>query len=166
MVIDPVCSLVFEAEREEHDVMQRAPRRRGTPLFSRALVGWGLLQGLLAFALVGGIFLLANRSGLPADEVRALAFVSLVASIVALILVNRSFQASLAEVLRPNAALGWVLLGVTVTLAVTLAWPAASELFRFGPLHADDLAVTGAAGGVVLVALESLKFLWRRRLRA
>jgi Ca2+-transporting ATPase len=38
-------------------------------------------------------------------------------------------------------------------------------LFRFGPLHADDLAVTLAAGMAVLVLLELLKPMWRRRLR-
>ena len=45
MVIDPVCSLVFEAETEEDDVMRRPPRSPDEPLFSRALVGWSLLQG-------------------------------------------------------------------------------------------------------------------------
>ena len=40
MVIDPVCSLVFEAEAEEDDVMRRPPRLPDEPLFSRALIGW------------------------------------------------------------------------------------------------------------------------------
>ena len=34
MVIDPVCSLVFEAETEEDDVMRRPPRPPDQPLFS------------------------------------------------------------------------------------------------------------------------------------
>lgn len=37
-------------------------------------------------------------------------------------------------------------------------------LFRFGPLHLGDLAVTLGAGLVVLVLLEVLKLLWRKRL--
>ena len=56
MVIDPVCSLVFEAETEEDDVMRRPPRAPDEPLFSRALIGWSLLQGAIAFALVAAIF--------------------------------------------------------------------------------------------------------------
>ena len=44
-------------------------------------------------------------------------------------------------------------------------WQTASTMFRFGPLHGDDLALTVAAGGVVLVILELLKRLWRRQLR-
>src|ERR1019366_9548711 len=45
MVIDPVCSLVFEAETEEDDVMRRPPRAPDEPLFSGALIGWGVFQG-------------------------------------------------------------------------------------------------------------------------
>ena len=103
MVIDPVCSLVFEAEAEEDDVMRRPPRLPDEPLFSRALIGWSVLQGAFAFALVAVIFIVASSRGMPETEVRALAFFSLVLTIVSLIFVNRSFSASLLTALRrPN----------------------------------------------------------------
>jgi Ca2+-transporting ATPase len=38
MVIDPVCTLVFEAEAEEDDVMRRPPRAPDQPLFSGPLI--------------------------------------------------------------------------------------------------------------------------------
>ena len=62
MVIDPVCSLVFEAETEEDDVMRRPPRPPAEPLFSRGLIGWSLAQGALAFGLVAAIFVVALGS--------------------------------------------------------------------------------------------------------
>ncbi len=165
MVIDPVCSLVFEAETEEDDIMRRPPRHPGPPLFSRALVGWSVLQGALAFALVAGIFLVALRSGMPETEVRALVFFSLVLTIVGLIFVNRSFSASLVTALRrANSALTWVLVAVAAMLSITLLWPLARRLFRFGPLHVDDLAITLGAGATVLIVLEILKPIWRKRL--
>jgi Ca2+-transporting ATPase len=167
MVIDPVCSLVFEAETEEDDVMRRPPRSSDEPLFSGALIVWSLLQGALAFVLVAAIFVIAFRSGMPEQEVRALAFFSLVVAIVSLILVNRSFSASLLTALRrPNRTLAAVLSAVAAILALTLLWPFASNLFAFGPLHVDDLALTLGAGIVVLVSLELLKPLWRPRLRS
>jgi Ca2+-transporting ATPase len=166
MIIDPVCSLVFEAETEEEDVMDRPPRPPSEPLFSWPLIGWSLLQGGLALLAVAGIFLLGLRNGLPEDQARALAFFSLVLSLVSLILVNRSFSASLITALRrPNPALFWIVLVVAAVLALSLAVPALSALFRFGPLHPDDLALSLAAGAVVLVLLEILKPLWRTRLR-
>ncbi len=167
MVIDPVCSLVFEAETEEDDAMRRPPRAPDEPLFSRPMIGWSLVQGAFAFGLVALIFIVALRRGMPEDEVRALTFFSLVLTIVALIFVNRSFSASLVTALRrPNSALALVLLTVTAILGLTLLWPFASDLFRFGPLHLDDLALTLGAGALVLVSLEILKPLWRERLRS
>jgi Ca2+-transporting ATPase len=50
-------------------------------------------------------------------------------------------------------------------LGVSLLWSPAATLFRFGPLHADDLLVTFAAGSLTLIALEWLKPIWRERLR-
>jgi hypothetical protein len=46
-------------------------------------------------------------------------------------------------------------------LAVTLLIPFVSNLFRFGPLHVDDLLFTFGACVVVLVAIELIKPLWR-----
>ncbi len=162
MVIDPVCSLVFEAEGEEDDVMSRRPRDPAEPLFSGAMIAWSVLQGALAFGLVATIFVVALGQGMPVDEVRALSFFALVTAIVALILVNRSASASLLKAIRrPNRALAIVLPVVILMLAATLLVPSISDLFRFGPLHADDILLTVASGAVVLVVLELAKPLWR-----
>ncbi|UWU87403.1 cation-translocating P-type ATPase [Bradyrhizobium yuanmingense] len=166
LIIDPVCSLVFEAEREERDVMKRPPRRADAELFSWPLIAWSVLQGTMAFALIAVIFVAALRSGLPPEEARTLAFIALVVCVLALVLVNRSFSASfLSAFFRPNAALLWIFLLIALVLATALFWPPASGLFRFGPLHLDDLMITLGAGLLVLTALELLKPIWARRLR-
>jgi Ca2+-transporting ATPase len=167
MVIDPVCSIVFEAEGEETDVMRRPPRAPDGSLFSRALVAWSLVQGGLAFLLVAGIYVLSIRAGMPEDEVRALAFVSLVLTNLGLILVNRSFSASLISAFRrTNRTLWWVLAATVAFLGVVFAWLPARALFRFGPLHADDLAISLAAGAAVLILLDLIKPLWRAQLQS
>lgn len=63
---------------------------------------------------------------------------------------------------RPNAALALVIIAVATMLSLTLLWPIATGLFRFGPLHVDDLIVTFGAGVLVLVLLEFMKLLWRK----
>ncbi|MBW7964356.1 cation-translocating P-type ATPase [Bradyrhizobium sp. BR 10261] len=164
MIIDPVCSLVFEAETEESDVMRRPPRSPDEPLLPRSLLVWSALQGGLALALTGGVMVTVNRYGMSANEVRALTFFSLVLVIVSLIFVNRSFSTSLVEAFtRPNRTLVVIVTFVTSVLALSLVWPAAADLFRFGPLHADDLAVTAAVALVCLVLLELSKYPLRRR---
>jgi Ca2+-transporting ATPase len=95
---------------------------------------------------------------MPEDEVRSLCFAALVLTAVALTLVNRTFSASpLAALRRPNATLVAVLLGAGAILAGVLLVPPLAALFRFGPLHADDLAVAAVSAVGVLVALEALK---------
>jgi Ca2+-transporting ATPase len=166
LVIDPVCSLVFEAEREERDVMNRPPRRSGSLLFTWTMVGWSVLQGALAFAMVTIVFLLALRNGMPPDETRALTFFSLVVCIVGLVLANRSFSASFSSAFfRPNRALALILLAVTTILATTLVWSPASTLFQFGPLHPDDLMITLGAGLAVVALLELVKPMWSEQFR-
>ena len=102
---------------------------------------------------------------MPENEARALAFFSLVTAVVALIFVNRSFASSLRAAFKPNRALLSVLAGVAAIMGIILAWPVTAALLRFGPLHADDLAITVGAGLGVLVVLEVLKRLWAARLK-
>ena len=103
---------------------------------------------------------------MPIDEIRALTFFSLVFVIFGLILISRSFSSSVITALRrPNRTLIVVLVGVVAMLALTLGWPMARDLFRFGPLHVDDLAVTVGAGVTVLLVLELLKPLACSRLK-
>ncbi|YBW41354.1 ATPase, E1-E2 type (plasmid) [Nitrobacter sp. TKz-YC01] len=166
MIIDPVCTLVFEAETEEEDVMRRPPRPPAEPLFSWPLVFWSVLQGLLVFMLSGAIFVIASRSGMPANEVRALTFFSLVLSIGSLILVNRSFSTSLVTAIqRPNPMLAWIITAVAAILSLSLLVPVLRSLFSFGPLHWDDLSLTVGAAVTILVVLELTKTFWRDRLR-
>ena len=164
MVIDPVCSLVFEAERAEHDAMSRPPRRPGDSLFSAALVSWGLIQGAVTFVAVTLVFLGARARHMPEAEVRALAFFTLVLTLFSLVLVNRSFSTSLLSAFgRGNAALRWVFSGVAAMLGLSLLWSPARAMFRFGPLHPDDLTVTLGAAALTVVVLETLKPIWTSR---
>jgi Ca2+-transporting ATPase len=168
MVIDPVCSLVFEAEGEEEDVMRRPPRPPEERLFTPSLVTWSIFQGSLALAAVAAVFLAAYWRGLPEADVRALAFFSLVAVIVSLIFVNRSFSSSITQAIRrPNKTLGLVIISVAAILALATTWKPARILFGFGILHMDDVALTLMVGAAVLIVLEFGKRLtkWRPSFR-
>jgi Ca2+-transporting ATPase len=167
MVIDPVCSIVFEAEGEEADTMRRPPRHPSEPLFTANFVAWSLLQGALVLALVAGLFVMALRQGLAEPDARSLAFAALVATNLGLVLVNRSMGASIfAALTRPNAALWWVVVATTTILAAVILFPPARELFHFGPLHGDDIVVALASGLASLILLELAKRLVRPLLTA
>ncbi len=163
MVIDPACSVVLEAEQEEDDVMKRPPRDPDSRLLLPKRLLWALLQGFIVLAILATVLVLASRAGMPEADVRALVFSCLVLVNMGLILVNRSFSASLLRAFgRPNRSL-WVLLsGVGGVLATALFWSPAQSLFHFGQLHGDDLAFGVGVGVLSMVLLEAIKSQWFR----
>jgi len=157
LIIDPSCSLVFEAEEPESDIMSRPPRGAAERLFSRRTVAAAVLQGLSVLAVCLAIVLLA-RPGHGPDAARALSFAALVVSFLTIILVNRSWTRSAISMMRiPNPALWWVLSGAVIFLGAILTIPALQRLFSFAPLHPDDLTLSVMAGVVCLVWFELLK---------
>ena len=160
-VIDPACSIVFEAEEADagrHD----APAARARPGVVRRLdtaypaccrdaACWSLLRWCSAL-----------RWGPAAGEgaARGMAFTTIVLANLGLILANRSRSHLIVNALRrDNRALWWVI-GMTLAgMALVLYVPYLRRLFRFAPLHFNDLALCIAAALAGLLWFEVYK-LW------
>jgi len=143
LIIDPACSVVFEAESLEADAMRSPPRSPQARLFDGHVLARGLAQGAGLFGLVLLAYLQA-RSASASDEVaRALAFSVLVVSNLALIHVNRTWSPRRGARRPWNLAFGWIATATGLLLAVVLMVPVVSSLFAFvtpGPM----LLLTGA----------------------
>ncbi|MEY4239514.1 MAG: hypothetical protein RL339_2115, partial [Pseudomonadota bacterium] len=167
MIVDPVCSIAFEAEAEEHDTMKRPPRGPQSALFSRSLVGWALIQGVLVLAVAGGLTLWLWQAGLTAEQLRAASFIALVLGIATLIIVNRRFGRTPGmPKFRLNRALAAILAAVTGMLAATQLVPPIANLFAFGQVAAPALLAIALASLVTLALLQAIKPIWRRSLLA
>jgi Ca2+-transporting ATPase len=167
MIIDPVCSIAFEAEQEEPDVMTRPPRAPDAQLFSTSLLVWSLMQGTAALLVTSAVYLFSVQIGLPAEDVRALSFCTLVLSNLGLIVANRSYRGHPFDFLTGGNP---VLLGIhflaVALLVLVVAFPPARALFGFGVLHVDDvLIIVLAIGalGLCLTAMRKLNWLQNRR---
>jgi len=160
LVIDPACSIAFEAEPADQDVMRRPPRRATARLFSGWVLATGVLEGasvLLAVALLYG-FVLAG--GTPEPQARAMAFAAIVFGNIGLILSTRARQAPLLATLRrPNPALWWIVSGAMIGLALALYVEPVQEIFRFASLTGPQLLLTAAAVALSLTWLELYKWL-------
>jgi len=164
LLIDPVCSIVFEAEPEEADVMSRPPRDPAAPLFSAAMITTSLLQGVLVLAAVGGFFLAMLDAQVAEAQARAAAFTALVAGNVALIVANRAFSGSLwAALRRPNPMLRRMLAATAALLAAVLLIAPLRALFRFEALSPGLLAAALGIGLGLLLCLEAAKRLHPQR---
>lgn len=167
MIIDPVCSLAFEAEREERDVMRRPPRGPDAPIVSRNLAGWSFVQGLLVMAGTGGFTFWSWQQGHDAAELRAIAFVGLILGVFMLILVNRRFGSSLGSALgRRNTSLFLVAFVVAAVLALVQAVPAVARVFKLSALDSGHWLMLGLFAGATLIALEAMKRFFRKGLFA
>ena len=132
LLIDPTCSIVFEAEPEEANVMQRPPRRADARIFDRPMLMRGLRQGLGLLALLMAVYLLAGAAGLGEGQVRAVTFAAMIVGDIGLIFLNRSVSLRLPAALRlPNPALWWVVAGALLMLILALTVPALRGLFHF-----------------------------------
>ncbi|HEY9648108.1 MAG TPA: cation-translocating P-type ATPase, partial [Chroococcidiopsis sp.] len=163
LIIDPACTVVFEAEPAETNVMRRPPRNPKEPLFSHRTLQLALLQGISVLVVLVAVFAIAYYSGNGEFDARALAFTTLIISNLAMILTNRSWSRTIPEMLRsPNQALWWVIGGGVIFLGLVLYIPLLRHLFSFSFLHIDDLLVSLVSGVVSIFWFEGLK-LWNRR---
>ncbi|MGH8317846.1 MAG: cation-translocating P-type ATPase [Steroidobacteraceae bacterium] len=163
LIIDPICSVVLEAERDERDVMTRPPRDPDSRLLARPLLVSGFLQGTLALAAVCGVFLDAALEGLAPEVVRSMGFVTLVCANYALIFANRSFSASpLVGFARPNPSLWISVASAAGALIAIFSLSAVRGFLRLGLLQADQVLLCVAAAVALFCVLELVKLATRR----
>lgn len=142
LIIDPACSLVFEAEAGEPGIMRRPPRSPEISLFEPRQLLRSVFQGLIVIIVLLGLYAVTLRDDAGVGHARALVFASLVVASLALILANRSWSQQFRDAFRTsNWALCWVFTGALIFLAVALGVPILREAFRFLPLHAADLLI-------------------------
>ena len=158
LIIDPACSVVFEMESDEADIMHRPPRRLQDPLFGRQMILTGLVQGLGVMIVVLAVYVLVLTRGFGEAEARMMSFATLVIANLGLILTNRSWTRSIVSTLRvPNPALWWVVGGAAVFLALAIGVPFLRNLFSFGAPHLWELAFVAMAGSISILISESAK---------
>ena len=160
LVIDPICTLVFENEPDEADIMDRPPAAPTAPLIPWPLLAWGVGQGLTVFAVLAVPVLVAQSAG--PGYVRGLTFASLILVLFMLTLINRSFSSSvLTAFTRQNTVLlvvAAVLAGAAGTLVL---WPWARRALELAPFDLNMIAFSIASALVCLFTLEALKRFWR-----
>ncbi|TGL09957.1 cation-translocating P-type ATPase [Leptospira levettii] len=139
MVIDPTCTIVFEKEDAEFDLMRRKPRVSSEPLLDKELFITSLIQGAFSLASVVSTYWLTHMF-LNHDSnnqvVSTASFVTLVFSNLFLILANRSLHESMWSRMRiRNSMINIVFVGTITVLLLSIYLPGMNTLFRFVPLN-------------------------------
>lgn len=147
LIIDPVCSLVFEAEPSEANAMKKPPRDPKTSLFGARQIGFGALQGLVILAAVL-VFYLWTLEHVEEAQARAAAFLALALANMTLALVDSA--SSGVSLFDPHRKVFWLITtGAIAVLATAIFLPPVADLFRF---DTPPMAVLGTGIAVALLA--------------
>jgi Ca2+-transporting ATPase len=166
LVIDPACSIIFEAESSHSRLMEAPPRSSSEHLVSGQQLVLSLVQGSMVTVVVLAFYMWTLRSGVNAEGARALAFIVLVVANTSLIFPSRSPDSGWNQMFTGlTPVVGWVVCGTLSGLAAVTFIPFISRAFAFqapSVLH-GLLAFTVGAG--VLILFQTAKTCLRRCLR-
>ncbi|MEO8601347.1 MAG: cation-translocating P-type ATPase [bacterium] len=163
LIVDPACSIAFEAEPEEPGIMQRPPAARAQMFGAGSLRG-AILQGGWALAVLIG--LLAGMTAMGSGELRmrSVVFSAVVLANLALILSSRSDLPGLRGLRRHNGALWTITGGALASLIAALSFAPARDVLRLAAPTRLDIGAIAIAGALLLGGCEAIKaLLYHRR---
>lgn len=153
LVIDPACTLAFENEPDEPDLMRRVPRPHDEPLMGAPAIVAALLRGLWAALVVTACYALGLRF-LPEAAARATGFSALLLCNLALLLAHRQRGGAAGALAVANPVFFAIAGAALAVLAVTLWLPLAAELLRFSAPPPAWLGLAAAAAAIMLLGLK------------
>ena len=159
LIIDPACSIVFEAEKEELNVMSRPPKAYDEPFFGAKKILLSCSQGVGILIIVFTVYLIGHEMEPENhDKVRALAFTTLIASNIAVILSNRSWTRNIFQILlTSNSTVKWVAGGAAFFLVLILNIPFLLNLFQFDKISFVEALFCVGAGFLSILWFEIYK---------
>jgi Ca2+-transporting ATPase len=147
LIIDPACTMIFEAEKEEKNVMSRPPKDINEPFFGARKIFFSCMQGIGIIVICLLVYFIGLKMGYHEKGVRTLTFVTLIVSNIAVILSNRSWTYGIFKILAtPNKAVNWIVGGAIIFLILILNVPFLLDLFQFEKIGYLEFLVCAVAG--------------------
>ena len=124
LIIDPACSIVFEAEGAEKNIMSRPPRKIDQPFFNSKKILISCFQGIWVLIATLAVYFVTMRLGYELGEVKAMTFTTLIVANIMTILTNLSWSESIFNIFRiPNPAIKWIVGGTILFMSLILNIP-------------------------------------------
>ncbi|PUE53204.1 cation-translocating P-type ATPase [Limnohabitans parvus] len=166
LVVDPACSIAFENEPAEADVMQRPPRDTRAPLFGGDAIALAMGQGLCVLASVALTFFAAHAgygsvftAVLSVEQIRTMVFITLIAGNAALILANRAGGGKFWRSWRTPNRTAYAVIGLAMAfLALAIHWPWLSTPLKFEPLPLGPTVIAMGSGLLSLISVAVLQW--------
>ncbi len=158
LVIDPACSVVFEAEEEDQRLMQVAPRPMEEPLLQPRNALLAVACGLLTTVIAFSTYALLQQQGMATSSAASAAFILLVCANALLILPLRSPNAGWRKLLASLPAISyWVIIATFAGLLLVTAVTPLAQTFGFATLPPWQWLACALAAVVLLPAYQWLR---------
>lgn len=160
LVMGPTCSILYENEPAENDIMQKPPRSLQAAFFNAKEIMISLFQGIMITLGVLLVYQWSVYGNLGEAATRSMVFLTLITANVLLTLVNRSFHYSLLVTLRYKNAMVAIIISITILLVILLfAIPFLRSLFDFELISFFQSAVCLTIGTLSVLWFEGVKYL-------
>jgi Ca2+-transporting ATPase len=159
----PTCSIIYENEPMERNLMLLKPRPFTTTFFNLREITISIVQGLVITLGLLFIYQYGVRENYSETVVRTTVFLTLIAANIFLTLANRSFYYSIFTTIHYKNNLVVLIIGLTVFITVLLLLvPLFSNFFLFGKLTPSQIGWSILVGFVSVMWIEIYKYVKRK----
>jgi Ca2+-transporting ATPase len=162
LIMGPTCSIIYENEPIEKNIMSQKPRAFSNTFFSWQELSVSVAQGLAITLGILFIYQYALHNFGSESITRTMVFTTLITANIFLTLVNRSFYYSIATTILYRNIMVPAIIGATITLTACFIFvkPFAS-FFHFDPLNFSQLAISSLTGFTSVIWFEIAKIFRR-----
>ena len=155
LIIDPVCSVVFESEEEEEGIMNRPPRNPAHRFFGMNAILRSSLHGFFLFAMVFCVYFISLKEGHTEEECRAITFSALIIGNITLIISKLSrTKFFYATLFSHNWRMKLLISTALIAIVIILNTPSIAQLFSMRSPGWSHLIISLIGGISLLLVLE------------
>lgn len=158
IIMGPTCSIFFEREPVEENLMLQAPRNRSIGLFTKNELLLSIVQGIIIACFTLAFYFYYMNSGATIEEVRTVVFITLILCNMFLTFANRSFSKTIFYTIRYKNNLAPFVVLISVAFIAALYFiPAVKELFGLGNIPLNMFLLCLAISFVAVMWFEVYK---------
>jgi len=162
LIMGPTCSIIYENEPAEANILQLPPRKISTSIFNWMELWVSILQGLVITSGCLLIYQWGASQDMNEKEVRTIVFTTLIASNLFLTFENRSFYSSLIQTFRYSNPLLVLITAVTILLALIILFvPTIRNFFQLTSMSPFYYGASILIALISVIWIEVLKWLKR-----
>ncbi|WP_298220964.1 cation-translocating P-type ATPase [Flavobacterium sp.] len=163
IIMGPTCSIIYENEPMESNLMLQKPRPLTTTFFNWKEITISIIQGLVITLGLLFVYQYCIAENCTEAQTRTIVFLTLIVANIVLTLENRSFYYSIITTIRYKNNLVPLIIGITVLITSLLLFvPVFSKFFAFDAISGAQLGVSILVGSVAVLWIEIYKLVRRR----